>query len=68
MTRENSSVFDLHLKILIDSENLIISDKSFQTDGEAKLNVGYVAFNLCTGYNGFDNKLSELKRKQRTGV
>jgi len=57
MTRENSSVFDLHLKILIESEDLTNSSKSFQTEGEEKLNAECVAFNLCSG---FDNKFSEL--------
>jgi len=36
ITREKSSVFSLCLKILIDSEDLTNSDKSFQTDSEAR--------------------------------
>jgi len=32
-------------RILIESEDLTNSDKSFQTDGEAKLNAGCEAFN-----------------------
>jgi len=40
-------------KILIDSEDLTNSDKSFQTDSEAKLNTGCKAFNL---YSGFDSE------------
>jgi len=59
ITRENSSVFYLHLKILIDSEDLTNSEKSFQSDGEAKLNYGCEALHL---YNGFDNNFSELER------
>jgi len=47
------------LKILIDSENLTNSDKSFQTDGDAKLNAECETLNL---YSGFDNKFSELER------
>jgi len=45
---------------LIESEDLTNSGKSFQTDGEAKLNAVCEVFNL---YSGFDNKFSELERK-----
>jgi len=65
ITRETSSVFSLCLKILIDSEDLTNSDKSFQTDGEARLNAVCETFNW---YSGFDDKFSELERTQRTGV
>jgi len=65
ITRENSSIFNLCLTILIDSEDLTNSNKSFQTDGEEKLHAECEAFNL---YSGFDNKFSELERKRRTGV
>jgi len=65
ITRENSSVFNLQLKILIDSKDLTNSDISFHTDGETKLNAGCVAFNL---YSGLCNKFNEIECKQRTGV
>jgi len=51
------------MKILIASEDLTNSDKQFQTDGEAKLNVAWEAFSLSSG---FISKVSELERKQRT--
>ena len=35
ITRENSSVFNLRLQILINSEDVTNSDKSLQTEGEA---------------------------------
>jgi len=62
---KNSSVFNLHLKISIDSEDLTNTDKSFQIDGEAKLNAGCEAFNLSSG---FDNKFRDIEHKPRTGV
>jgi len=60
-----SLYLSLCLKILIDTEDLTNSGKSFQTDGEAKLNAGCETFNL---YSGFDYKFSELQCMERTGV